>query len=95
MADTQESTKAAIAEMMTPRVRRDCAFGRRDLVLGWEFGTCRRNVGERDLVSGRIIRVTEFCSLERKDFKFIDVCGPEGRYFERRARRWWQFWRRA
>ena len=70
---------------------RHCKHARRDVFLGWTLARCVRlgleindNIRE-DLVSGKRRRMPpQYCAVERGDYKLLDVCAVEGRYFEQR-----------
>lgn len=72
---------------------KDCKHARPDRfvlwlfsVNRWKFAKCGRIAPVVDPVTGcEVIEKTEpigFCSVERKDYPHIDVCGLEGKYWE-------------
>ena len=66
----------------------DCRFYKKDWIshllpiFGYrgQFDECRRLM---NLVTGD--KKVDFCEIERKYWYPLDVCGPEGKYFEPRG----------
>lgn len=68
-----------------------CKHRQRDLywkIIGlfdktvYEFDKCTRPFG-KNLVSGEdIAPPRKYCVIERTDYAYLDVCGPEGKYWE-------------
>lgn len=51
----------------------------------WKYARCFRIIRlETDLITGKqnISRRGELCSIERRDFKPVDTCGVDAKYFE-------------
>lgn len=68
-----------------PKLCKNCKYYKKDRIshlLGFrgKYDECRRLM---NLVTGD--KKVEFCEIERRDWYPLDVCGPEGKYFEPRG----------
>lgn len=78
---------------METKFCKDCKYCKRDwdeviFFRGYQYAECRHpNFKNVSPVDGKPTHSQKFCSIERKDWVGIDVCGPEGKYFEEK-RKW-------
>ena len=79
----------------------NCKHSRRDLIFktffldteAYQFDKCYRKATIRNSpINGKpeIVEVN-FCSSERMKSTYMDVCGPEGKYYEEKEKFLWHF----
>jgi hypothetical protein len=74
--------------MSETRFCKDCKFCKREwqqvvFFMGYEYAECHHpKLSIVSLVDGKRTQPAKFCQIERKDWQGVDVCGPDGKYFE-------------